>query len=161
MNKQMATAWELQELFKFINVDEQISGGSEKHADTKFEVVNKSDGKPEVQVFYPVYTRPILSRFEYEGAITELANYLNSKDSVGQDCEINTLINPAELAFRLIQQKKFDVTIVRNKGAEKVTFSVLKRNPLWDQRVEEYFKIKNASLKEELYDSIKKADSKN
>lgn len=147
----MATAWEIHELMKFIGGTTEDT--LETSETTKFEVVDSEE--PVVQKYYPVYTRPILSRFEYEGAITELANYLTTCESIGQNCDSYTLINPAELAFRLIQQGKYDVTIIRNKGMEKVTFSVLKRNPLWDKRVEEYFRIKNESLKNELYDKIK------
>lgn len=109
-----------------------------------------------MEKYEAIITRPILSKFEYVGCITSLANYLKSLKSINRyteaiDCGL--LVNPSELAFRLLDQGKMDVIIIRNR-IEKVTFSKLYKNPLWREEIINYFDEKNKSMKKEFYDPI-------
>lgn len=118
---------------------------------------NDNDKKiSKMEKYEAIITRPILSKFEYVGCITSLANYLKSLKSINRyteaiDCGL--LVNPSELAFRLLDQGKMDVIIIRNR-IEKVTFSKLYKNPLWREEIINYFDEKNKSMKKEFYDPI-------
>lgn len=164
----MATAYdlfELSEIFKKMNADESLHAIDTKSPKIKgnFNVVDnvhkkESDEDYHVEIHYPVYTRPVLSKFEYEGVITTLAEYLENIDSISKytlAANVNSLINTAELAYQLLKQGKMDCTIIRNEGLEKVSFSVLKRNKQWDELIENYFKTKSESLEEEFYSKLK------
>ena len=89
--------------------------------------LHENNSKTEVEVYYPRMTRNTLSIFEYVGVITKLAKYLNSLTNLDKylsDIEVNQIINPAELAFNLLNDGKFDAVI--DRGYELVTFSTLK-----------------------------------
>ena len=108
----------------------EITGGKElENKDSK--TSSRVDSR--IETFEAKVTRPILSKFEYVGCITSLANYLKNLKSISKyteavDCCI--LVNPSELAFRLLDQGKMDVVIIRNRN-ERVTFSKLHQNPLY------------------------------
>lgn len=121
------------------------------------ELKNKcSNNDSKIETFEAKVTRPILSKFEYVGCITSLANYLKNLKSIAKyteavDCCI--LVNPSELAFRLLDQGKMDVVIIRNRS-ERVTFSKLHQNPLWREEVNNFFITKNKSMEIEFYNPI-------
>lgn len=127
----------------------EITGGKE--------LENKnSKTSSQIETFEAKVTRPILSKFEYVGCITSLANYLKNLKSISKyteavDCCI--LVNPSELAFRLLDQGKMDVVIIRNRN-ERVTFSKLHQNPLWREEVNNFFIEKNKSMETEFYKPI-------
>lgn len=143
------TQFEVQD--KLLNPEstEEIKGGKE--------LENKDLNKnSKIETFEAKVTRPILSKFEYVGCITSLANYLKNLKSISKyteavDCCI--LVNPSELAFRLLDQGKMDVVIIRNRS-ERVTFSKLHQNPLWREEVNNFFISKNKSMETEFYNPI-------
>ena len=131
----------------------EITGGKElENKDSK----TGSRVDSPIETFEAKVTRPILSKFEYVGCITSLANYLKNLKSISKyteavDCCI--LVNPSELAFRLLDQGKMDVVIIRNRN-ERVTFSKLHQNPLWREEVNNFFIEKNKSMETEFYKPI-------
>lgn len=131
----------------------EITGGKElENKDSK----TSSRVDSHIETFEAKVTRPILSKFEYVGCITSLANYLKNLKSISKyteavDCCI--LVNPSELAFRLLDQGKMDVVIIRNRN-ERVTFSKLHQNPLWREEVNNFFIEKNKSMETEFYKPI-------
>lgn len=134
-----------------------IKGGKSLDKNDNDKNNDKNDKKiSKMEKYEAIITRPILSKFEYVGCITSLANYLKSLKSINRyteaiDCGL--LVNPSELAFRLLDQGKMDVIIIRNR-IEKVTFSKLYKNPLWREEIINYFDEKNKSMKKEFYDPI-------
>lgn len=103
------------------------------------------DRNQTVEVYKPVITRRTMSMFEFVRVITALAKHLYSTHDISQyvemakdKIEINSIINPAELAFKLITEGKVNATLDR-LGYEKVTFSELKINPLWINMLQSYF----------------------
>ena len=133
-----------------------IYGGDTESELTKVktEVVDMvANPETHMEIYKPVITRPIMSKFEYVGAITSLALYLRGLKSIAKYIEIvdcNSLINPSELAFHLLDQGKMNILIIRNRN-EKVSFSELHINQLWREEIIEYFKNKNASMENEFY----------
>ena len=106
-----------------------------------------------MEIYRPIVTRPIMSKFEYVGAITSLALYLKGLKSIAKYADIvdcSALVNPSELAFHLLDQGKMNVILIRNRS-EKVSFSELYVNQLWRQEILDYFKTKNQSMEQEFY----------
>lgn len=106
----------------------------------------------EVEIYKPTLTRETISRFEFVRVMTQVAKYLNSLSDVNKymsEPEVNTLINPAELAFRLVMSGKLNATLDR-LGYEKVTFSELKINPIWISTIEHYYDFRHENEKNEL-----------
>lgn len=89
--------------------------------------------------------------FEYVGVITKLAKYLSNIPDIEKyvsDVEVNQLINPAELAFNLLNEGKFDAVL--DRGYEKVSFSKLKVKPQWKDMITNYFKTHHDSITNEV-----------
>lgn len=100
-------------------------------------------------------TRPLLSKFEYSAVITTLAKYLFTINDIGKyilDEELNAIINPSELACRLLDKGKFDAIL--DRGIEKVHYSTLMKNPLWDIMIDDYFITYNHSVQIELVEAL-------
>lgn len=100
-------------------------------------------------------TRPLLSKFEYASVITTLAKYLFTISDISKyiiDEELNSIISPCELAYRLLNENKFDAIL--DRGIERVHYSTLIKNPLWDSMIEDYFKNHNNSIQTELVEAL-------
>lgn len=113
--------------------------------------LHENNPKTEVEVYYPRMTRNTLSIFEYVGVITKLAKYLNSLTNLDKylsDIEVNQIINPAELAFNLLNDGKFDAVI--DRGYELVTFSTLKVKKQWKETISNYFKHQHETVEQEI-----------
>lgn len=113
--------------------------------------LHENNSKTEVEVYYPRMTRNTLSIFEYVGVITKLAKYLNSLTNLDKylsDIEVNQIINPAELAFNLLNDGKFDAVI--DRGYELVTFSTLKVKKQWKETISNYFKQQHETVEQEI-----------
>lgn len=140
----------LQNVKVFGDIDKNLKGGA------NFEASENT-----MQKYYPIYTRPILSENEYVGAMTTMAKFIADQKSIARfvdDTEVMRLLNPAELVLHLVKSGKIDCIIIRNHGQEKVSFSVLKRNPIFEQTMIDYYKKKNESMKAEFYDPISKIE---
>lgn len=106
-----------------------------------------------IEVFKPKITRPTMSKYEFVRTITAAAKYIYSLTNIDkyiEDIEIKSIINPSELAFKLLLSGKINATIDR-LGYEKVTFSELKINHIWIETIETYFKNRATSEMEEIY----------
>lgn len=111
---------------------------------------------PTVEVYKPVITRETMSKYEFVRVITAVGKYLNSLPDISKYCkelEVNSLINPLELAFTLVMEGKMNATLDR-LGYEKVTFSELKINPLWVDILKNYFKQRREAEKKELLEPL-------
>lgn len=139
----------------FGDVGTEMVGGKD---DAEYKV-ESGDNMPK---YYPVYTRPILSENEYVGVMTNLAKFIGSQKSIAKfvdDANVSALLNPAELVLHFVRAGKMDCTIIRNHGAEKVSFSVLKRNPIFEKTMLDHYERKNKSMKEEFYDPIARIEA--
>lgn len=113
-------------------------------------------GNDKVTIYKPKLTRPILSLYEYVGVHTALAKFIDAQTSISQfvdDVEINGLVNPAELAFNLLREHKWDAVI--NRGYERVTYSQLRYNKQWEDMIARYFDEQHATYIRELYEPLK------
>ena len=120
----------------------------------------KNNQESNVEVYYPKITRETLSIYEYVGVITKLAKYLNSLTDLNKyllDVEVNQVINPAELAFNLLNDGKFDAII--DRGYELVTFSVLKVKKQWKDTISNYFKNQHDVIEREILTPLNLLDS--
>ena len=130
----------------------QMIGGDDK------ENVNVAvyEDAPEVEVYKPVITRETMSKYEFVRVITAVGKYLNSLPDISKyykEVEVNSLINPLELAFNLVMEGKMNATLDR-LGYEKVTFSELKINPLWIEIVKNYFEQRKKAEQKELIEPL-------
>lgn len=131
----------------------QMIGGNDEKEDLN---INVYDESPEVEVYKPAITRETMSKYEFVRVITAVAKYLNSLPDLSKYCkdlEVNSIINPAELAFNLVMDGKMNATLDR-LGYEKVTFSELKINPLWVSMVKNYFEQRHESEKKEILEPL-------
>lgn len=113
--------------------------------------IELSESKSEMEVYYPKITRDILSVYEYVGVITKLAKYLTNLPNIEKyvsDVELNQIINPAELAFKLLNEGRYDAIL--DRGYEKVTFSKLKIKPQWKDMISNYIKTHHDSINNEV-----------
>ena len=113
--------------------DEEMEGGRVE--------IDKIDS---TEKFYPKYSNNLLQRYELCHVITQLAKYIESLTDLSKYMEVEdtrnllTLINPAEQAFKLLMEHKFDPVLKRRN--EKVSFSVLEINPHDIEQIEWDFK---------------------
>lgn len=104
-----------------------------------------------IETFYPKVTRPMISLYEYVGTITKLAKFLyniNDLEKYVTEVEIVHVINPAELAFKLLDEGKFDAIL--DRGYERVTFSTLKVKNQWREMIMNYFAQQNKNFHDEM-----------
>lgn len=87
-----------------------------------------------IEKYYPKLTGNTISRFEFCHVITQLAKYLESLADLSKYLDLKekeneeiSFINPAEQAFNLLMNHKFDAILQRRN--EKVSFSVLEIDP--------------------------------
>ena len=108
-----------------------------------------------VEEYEPKITRPTISKYEYAEIHTMLADYIEPHSSIKEftdDVEIKGNVNPAELAFYLLKEHKWNATI--NRGYEIVSFSKLKINKQWSDTIENYFKEQHETQKRELFEPL-------
>ena len=128
-------------------------GEYDEEIENNIKITEKS---PEMEIYHPKITRDILSKFEYVGVITKLAKYLAGLPSVEKftsNVEINQLMNPAELAFELLNEGKYDAIL--DRGYEKVSFSTLKAKKQWKDTILNYFKTHHNSITNEVIPMMK------
>jgi len=105
--------------------------------------------------YYPKKTRDHISIYEYSRVLTSLAKYLFDLNDLKKYLKNDTydiIINPGELAYKLLEEKKFDAII--DRGIEKVSYSTLKINPHWKTLIENNFARHNKSLKVDFLDKL-------
>ena len=97
------------------------------------------DSDVTVEKFKPKLTRDICSVFEFVRVITDLANHLYTLPSIEKyidGIEIKNIIEPCDLAYRLLRNGRFNAIL--DRGTEKVTFSELHVDPFTYELVESY-----------------------
>ena len=108
-----------------------------------------------VEKYDPKITHRKMSIFEYAEAHTKLAEFIASGNSVRDyidDVEIKANVNPAELAFHILKENKWDATI--NRGYELVSYSRLKINPQWEETIQNYFNAQHDTQKHDLFQPL-------
>ena len=133
------------------NIKRMIYGGakSEENKEDNVNIINNTNSV--IETYSPNITRETLSLYEYVSVITKLAKYLNTLtnlDKYVDDVEVNQIINPAELAFNLLNDNKFDAII--DRGYEKVTFSKLKIKQQWKDTISNYFESQHDAIENEI-----------
>lgn len=104
----------------------------------------------------PVITRQKLSIYEYAGMLTQLSEYfMNIKDldKYIDTPQINNIIDPCELAFKLLLEGKLDIQIERF-GYETVLFSQCERDEMIEKEISNYLTARNKDRKETLIDKL-------
>lgn len=97
------------------------------------------DNEVTIEKFKPRLTRDICSVYEFVRIITDLANHLYSLPSIEKyidGFEVHNIIEPCDLAYKLLRSGRFDAIL--DRGTEKVTFSELTIDPFTYELVEEY-----------------------
>ena len=97
------------------------------------------DNEVTIEKFKPRLTRDICSVYEFVRIITDLANHLYSLPSIEKyvdGFEVHNIIEPCDLAYKLLRNGRFDAIL--DRGTEKVTFSELTIDPFTYELVEEY-----------------------
>ena len=97
------------------------------------------DSDVTVEKFKPKLTRDICSVFEVVRVITDLANHLYTLPSIEKyidGIEIKNIIEPCDLAYKLLRNGRFNAIL--DRGTEKVTFSELHVDPFTYELVESY-----------------------
>ena len=149
--------------FEIKNISKLLYGGEDSiqlKENNKNENSIGNEQSATMEVYYPKITRETLSIYEYVGVITKLAKYLNSLTSLDKylsDIEVNQVINPAELAFNLLNDGKFDAVI--DRGYELVTFSVLKIKKQWKDTISNYFKNQHNTIEKEILAPLELLDN--
>lgn len=97
------------------------------------------DSDVTVEKFKPKLTRDICSVFEFVRVVTDLANHLYTLPSIEKyidGIEIKNIIEPCDLAYKLLRNGRFNAIL--DRGTEKVTFSELHVDPFTYELVESY-----------------------
>ena len=97
------------------------------------------DNDVTVEKFKPKLTRDICSVFEFVRVVTDLANHLYTLPSIEKyidGIEIKNIIEPCDLAYKLLRNGRFNAIL--DRGTEKVTFSELHIDPFTYELVESY-----------------------
>ncbi len=97
------------------------------------------DSDVTIEKFKPKLTRDICSVFEFVRVITDLANHLYTLPSIEKyidGIEIKNIIEPCDLAYKLLRNGRFNAIL--DRGTEKVTFSELHVDPFTYELVESY-----------------------
>ena len=97
------------------------------------------DSDVTVEKFKPKLTRDICSVFEFVRVVTDLANHLYTLPSIEKyidGIEIKNIIEPCDLAYKLLRNGRFNAIL--DRGTEKVTFSELHVDPVTYELVESY-----------------------
>lgn len=138
-----------------LNKDSEMQDSQEHNIDEvakpNITIVN-NDSNTEITKYKPILTRNTMSKYEFVHTITSAAKFLYSLSNIEKFCgklEINELINPSELAFKLLMNHKLDAVIDR-LGYEKVSFSELIINPIWVSTIENYFEQKHITEQKEV-----------
>ncbi len=139
---------EISNLFS-VSASDWLKGASAKTStgdskDNNIVITEVDDEHPQIEKFKPIRTRHTMSKFEYCRVITAAAKYLYNLPNLERFCstiEVNMIINPAELAFKLLQKGRLNATFDR-LGYEKVSYSELRINSEWQKTIEYYFRQK-------------------
>ena len=132
-----------------------ISGGDESAKKSRDITLQEITNDTKVETYEPKLTRPTISVFEYAEIHTMLADYIESHKSVKNfvdDIEIKGNVNPAELAFHLLKEGKWDAVI--DRGYEVVSYSKLKINKQLEDTIANYFKEQHEVEKQELFEPL-------
>ena len=104
----------------------------------------------------PKITRPKLSRYEYAGIITTVAEYITSLkdlDKFIEEPQVNNIIDPCRLAFELLRNGKIDIQMDRG-GYETVLFSQCEKDESIENEIERYLTSLEESRKKNLINRI-------
>lgn len=109
----------------------------------------------EIEKFKPKLTRDNCSIYEFCRIITDLANHISVQHSIEKyidELEVKDIIEPCDLAYRLLRKGRFDAIL--DRGYEKVTFSELKVDPFIYETVEKYLDQQEAIRKNTVLEKL-------
>lgn len=101
--------------------------------------INDVGTKENIKKYKPVITSKYISIYEYTRLLTELSLLLFNKKSLSKyinTIEVKNIIDTNKIAYDLLKHGVFDAVI--DRGYEKVNFSELIVNPLWDNMIEQF-----------------------
>ena len=98
-----------------------------------------SVAKQTIHKYKPVLTSKYISIYEYARLLTELSLLLFNQKSLSKylnNIEVRNIIDTNRIAYDLLKHGIFDAVI--DRGYEKVCYSELIVNPLWDNMIEQF-----------------------
>lgn len=131
------------------------SGNKDANVSSKDITLQNLTNGAVVEEYEPKITRPTISIYEYSEIHTMLADFIEPHKSIKDftdEVEIKGNVNPAELAFYLLKEHKWNAKI--DRGYEVVSFSKLKINKQWSDTIENYFKEQHETQKRELFEPL-------
>ena len=112
-----------------ITIEDNIKGGDMARKQTS----------ENIRKYKPVITSKYISIYEYTRLLTELSLLLFNQKSLSKyinTIEVKNIIDTNRIAYDLLKHGVFDAVI--DRGYEKVNFSELIVNPLWDDMIERF-----------------------
>lgn len=100
-----------------------------------------------IEEYSPKITSKFISIYEYAKLLCDLSTYLYNKKSLSKyinTLEVKNMIDTNKLAYELLKNHTFDAVI--DRGYEKVTFSKLKINPIYNHMIENFLKEQNENI---------------
>ena len=101
-------------------------------------------------------TRPIVGCYELSAILTQLSKHIYEISELSSLIDnpgaIDNFINPADIAFRLIKEGKYDAIL--NRDAEDVVFSNLYTNKSLMDQLDMYFKKQDKIIKTAVLDGL-------
>lgn len=98
-----------------------------------------NNNKETIRKYKPIITSKYISIYEYARLLTELSLLLFNQKSLSKyinTIEVKNIIDTNKIAYELLKNKVFDAVI--DRGYEKVNFSELIVNPIWDNMIEQF-----------------------
>ena len=112
-----------------ITIEDNIKGGD----------IARKQTSENIRKYKPVITSKYISIYEYTRLLTELSLLLFNQKSLSKyinTIEVKNIIDTNRIAYDLLKHGVFDAGI--DRGYEKVNFSELIVNPLWDNMIERF-----------------------
>lgn len=92
-----------------------------------------------IKDYKPLVTSKYISIYEYAKLLTDLSLFLFNQKSLSKyidNIEVRNIIDTNKIAYELLKNGIFDAVI--DRGYEKVLFSNLKINPLYNSMIEDF-----------------------
>lgn len=118
--------------------------------------VSVDDNTNRIRKYKPVMTSKYISIYEYAKVLTDLSLFLFNQKSLSKyinNIEVKNIIDTNKIAYELLKNKVFDAII--DRGYEKVNYSELIVNPLWENMVEQFLNEQEDTINDSFLTMLK------
>lgn len=108
-----------------------------------------------IKKYKPIITSKYISIYEYARILTDLSKFLFNQKSLSKyidNIEVKNIIDTNKIAYELLKNGTFDAII--DRGYEKVNYSELIVNPLWEKMVESFLKEQEDNINSSFLEMI-------